>query len=46
MADIEELELIESIVESSPAIIFRWIIQEGWPVEFVSKNVAQLSRVI
>jgi PAS domain S-box-containing protein len=42
MADIEELKLIESIVESSPAIIFRWIVQEGWPVEFVSKNVAQL----
>jgi PAS domain S-box-containing protein len=42
MTHIEELKLIESIVESSPAIIFRWIIQEGWPVEFVSKNISQL----
>jgi len=42
MTDIAELELIEFIVESSPAIIFRWVIQEGWPVEFVSKNIAQL----
>jgi PAS domain S-box-containing protein len=42
MTDIEELKLIESIVESSPAIIFRWIIQEGWPVDFVSKNISQL----
>jgi PAS domain S-box-containing protein len=42
MTDIEQLRLIESIIERSPAIIFRWIIQEGWPVEFVSKNVTQL----
>jgi len=42
MTDIEELKLIESIVESSPAIIFRWIIQEDWPVDFVSKNISQL----
>lgn len=37
-----ELRLIESIVESSPAIIFRWRIEAGWPVEYVSRNVAQL----
>jgi len=42
MDDFEELRLIESIVESSPVIIFRWIISEGWPVEYVSKNVSQL----
>ena len=41
-SSIEELKLIEDIVERSPAIIFRWIIQEGWPVEYVSKNVEQL----
>jgi hypothetical protein len=35
MTEFEELKLIESIVENSPAIIFRWIIQEGWPVEYV-----------
>ena len=42
MTDIEELRLIESIVEKSPAIIFRWIIQEGWPVEYVSRNISQM----
>ena len=33
MSNIKELQLIESIVETSPAIIFRWIVQEDWPVE-------------
>ena len=42
MSNIKELQLIESIVEASPAIIFRWIIQEGWPVEYVSRNIEQL----
>ena len=42
MSNLEELQLIRSIVEASPAIIFRWIIQEGWPVEYVSGNVVQL----
>ena len=42
MSNIKELQLIESIVETSPAIIFRWIIQEGWPVEYVSRNIEQL----
>ena len=42
MTEIEELRLVESIVESSPAIIFRWIIQDDWPVEYVSRNVIQL----
>jgi len=42
MSNIEQLKLIESIVERSPAIIFRWIIQESWPVEYVSRNITQL----
>jgi PAS domain S-box-containing protein len=42
MSNLEELYLLESIVEASPAIIFRWLIQEGWPVEYVSRNVEQL----
>jgi PAS domain S-box-containing protein len=42
MSNLEELHLLESIVEASPAIIFRWIIEEGWPVEYVSRNVEQL----
>jgi len=33
---------MESIIESSPAIVFRWIIQEDWPVEYVSRNIDQL----
>ena len=42
MNNIEELQLIESIVEASPAIVFRWLIQEGWPVEYVSRNIENL----
>jgi PAS domain S-box-containing protein len=30
------------VVESSPAILFRWKAAEGWPVELVSANVGQL----
>jgi PAS domain S-box-containing protein len=42
MSGLEQLQLIESIVEASPAIVFRWVIQEGWPVEYVSKNIEML----
>ena len=42
MSTLEQLQLIESIIEESPAIIFRWIIREDWPVEYVSKNIEQL----
>lgn len=42
MSTFEHLLLVESIIEASPAIIFRWIIQESWPVEYVSKNIEQL----
>jgi PAS domain S-box-containing protein len=42
MSNLEQLQLIESIVEASPAIVFRWVIQEGWPVEYVSKNIETL----
>ncbi|MDO6385127.1 PAS domain-containing protein [Uliginosibacterium sp. 31-12] len=27
------------VVQASPAICFRWRLEEGWPVEFVSDNV-------
>lgn len=30
------------IIESSPAMLFRWRAVEGWPVELVSQNVIQL----
>ena len=42
MNQIEEFKLIESIIENSPVIIFRWIIKENWPVEYVSGNITRL----
>lgn len=40
MEQLETLKLVEAIVETSPAVIFRWKIQPGvWPVEYVSKNI-------
>ena len=42
MSSLEQLQLIESIVEASPAIVFRWIIREGWPVGYVSRNIETL----
>jgi PAS domain S-box-containing protein/putative nucleotidyltransferase with HDIG domain len=32
---------LESIVNKSPAVVFLWRADEGWPVEFVSDNVQQ-----
>ncbi|HEX9926753.1 MAG TPA: PAS domain S-box protein, partial [Anaerolineae bacterium] len=39
----EALRLTNLVVENSPAIIFRWryAMDEGWPVEFVSQNISQ-----
>jgi len=37
----EELRQAKLIVESSPAVLFRWQAAEGWPVEMVSANVTQ-----
>lgn len=39
-----EAELRQSyrIINSSPAVVFLWKNAEGWPVEFVSKNVKEL----
>ncbi|HEX9921808.1 MAG TPA: PAS domain-containing protein, partial [Anaerolineae bacterium] len=39
----EALHLTNLVVENSPAIIFRWryAMDEGWPVEFVSQNISQ-----
>lgn len=42
MNRLEQLVLIESIIESSPVIVFRWIIRDDWPVEYVSKNISHL----
>jgi len=32
---------LEGIINKSPAVVFLWRNSEGWPVEFVSKNVNQ-----
>ena len=46
--DITERKLAEHalqqanlVVENSPAILFRWRAEEGWPVAMVSQNVTQ-----
>ena len=38
----EALRQATLVVENSPAILFRWKAQEGWPVAFVSDNIRQL----
>jgi len=38
----EALREANLVVENSPAILFRWKAEEGWPVEFVSENVTQI----
>jgi diguanylate cyclase (GGDEF)-like protein/PAS domain S-box-containing protein len=38
----KELRGLESIINRSPAMVFLWPIQEGWPVEFVSDNVKEV----
>ncbi len=37
----EALRQAQLILESSPAVLFRWRAAAGWPVEMVSGNVAQ-----
>ncbi len=37
----ESLELANHIVETGPAVLFRWKPQPGWPVAYVSDNVRQ-----
>ncbi len=46
--DITEQKQVEAalrqanlVVENSPVVLFRWRAAEGWPVEFVSENVAR-----
>lgn len=40
-ASLERLQELEFIVNKSPAVVFLWRAEPGWPVEFVSENVAQ-----
>ncbi|GEL77624.1 sensor domain-containing diguanylate cyclase [Tenuibacillus multivorans] len=37
----DALQLANRLIENSPAVIFRWGIKEGWPIEYVSQNVNQ-----
>ncbi len=37
----ESLKLANLVVESSPAVLFRWKAEAGWPVEYVSQNIKQ-----
>jgi len=38
----EQLQQANLVVEHSPAMLFRWRADEGWPAVFVSDNVSQL----
>ncbi|MCL5958329.1 MAG: PAS domain S-box protein, partial [Chloroflexi bacterium] len=40
-AALEKRRELETIINRSPAVVFLWRAAEGWPVEFVSDNVAQ-----
>ncbi len=35
------LETAYEVIEASPVVLFRWRLAPGWPVEFVSGNVAR-----
>jgi len=41
LRDITERKEAKDIVERSPAVVFCWRAEQGWPVKFVSKNVSQ-----
>jgi len=35
------LTTVTQVVEASPVVLFRWLPQAGWPVAYVSENVAR-----
>ena len=37
----EKIKTIDGIINRSPIVVFRWGIEKGWPVEFISENIAQ-----
>jgi PAS domain S-box-containing protein len=37
----QEWEWVESVLRRSPAVVFRWRVAEGWPVEYVSENISR-----
>ncbi|MCB1933982.1 MAG: PAS domain S-box protein, partial [Candidatus Accumulibacter sp.] len=38
----EQLQQARLVLENSPAMLFRWRAEEGWPAVFASANVSQL----
>ncbi len=38
---LETLKAMAQVVEASPVVVFRWSAAAGWPVEWVSANVAR-----
>ncbi|MBP1909590.1 PAS domain-containing protein [Methanolobus bombayensis] len=38
--------VLESIMSSSPAIVFLWKPEQDWPVEFVSENIEQFGYTV
>ncbi|NLF31502.1 MAG: PAS domain-containing protein [Planctomycetes bacterium] len=41
----QRLTTLEAIVDFGPAVAFRWRLEEGLPVEFVSRNVEQFGYI-
>ena len=39
-------EIIRTVVNNSPAVVFLWRNEEKWPSEFVSENVVQLGYTV
>ncbi|MHC1576021.1 MAG: sensor histidine kinase [Methanosarcinaceae archaeon] len=37
----EMVAKLETVINRSPAIVFFWNVQDGWPVDFVSENISQ-----
>ena len=37
----DTLQLSNRVIENSPAVLFRWDADKGWPVLFVSENISQ-----
>jgi PAS domain S-box-containing protein len=42
MLAFNKLQQINRIINRSPAVVFRWKNEEGWPVEFVTSNVTKI----